>query len=138
MPKPVQLVEFDMAEREVLLEAGQPKAIEAAMRAATAKIKQQLKTVTELASNKSVGASPEQLAEATAGLQASLAVLQVCPAGEVADLRALQEQALQLIGEGQQISAALPGAAADPRSADSPVSPQSMGGEEGFEPGTYQ
>lgn len=132
MPKPVQLVSFDNAEREVLQEAGQPKAIDDAMRAATAKIKKQLKTVTELASGKSVGASPELLAEATAGLQASLAVLQVCPAGEVADLRALQEEALRLVYEGQQISAALPAPSGSEESMDSPQGLQRTDGEAEF------
>ncbi|MGW7316324.1 hypothetical protein [Streptomyces sp. NPDC054865] len=133
MPQPVQLVEFDTAEREVLLEAGQPKAIDVAMRTVTARIKQQLKTVAELASTRSVGASPEQLADAATALQASLALLQLCPAGEVADLRALQQEALRLVGEGQQISAALP-TPANPRPTTDPRQAQpSSDGDHGFD-----
>ncbi|MFI5749068.1 hypothetical protein ACIBBE_24750 [Streptomyces sp. NPDC051644] len=124
MPQPVQLVQFDPAERDSLLAAGQPKSIEAAMRAVTARIKQHLKTVGELASDKSVGASPERLTEARAGIEASLAVLTMCPAGEIADLRKNLETARDLVDEALLISAAGssggPSAGADPRAADSP------------------
>ncbi|MEU1827157.1 hypothetical protein ABZ502_32615 [Streptomyces abikoensis] len=122
MPKPVQLVQFDADEREVLLEAGQPKAIETAMRAVTARMKRQLKVVAELASDKSVGASPERLTEARAGLEANLAVLKVCPAGEVADLRDLMEHAAELLAEALQISVGLvPAPVEDPRVMNSPI-----------------
>lgn len=119
MPKPVQLVEFDSTERDALLAAGQPKGIETAMRAVTARIKQQLKTVAELASEKSVGASSERLAEARAGVEASLAVLKVCPAGEVADLRESVELALGLIDEALQVADFGVAPAALPAEADS-------------------
>ncbi|MEV8335675.1 hypothetical protein [Streptomyces niveus] len=104
MPKPVQLIEFDPAEQEALLEASQPKGIDSAMRAVTARIKQQLKVVAELASHRSVGASPERLIAARAGIEAGLAVLKVCPAGEVADLRKRLEAARALIDEALEIS----------------------------------
>ncbi|MFF1716545.1 hypothetical protein [Streptomyces sp. NPDC058268] len=106
MPKQVQLVQFDSAERDVLLEAGQPKEIERAVRAVAAKLKQQLKDVTELASEKNIGASPEQLNTARTGLTQSLSFLRVCPAGEVADLLAQQEQALALIEEAATLATA--------------------------------
>jgi hypothetical protein len=121
MPQPVQLVQFDPTERDSLLAAGQPKAIEAALRAVTARIKRNLKAVTDLASDKSVGASPERLTEARAGIEASLAVLTVCPAGEIADLRKHLETARDLVDEALQISAGVPAAAAVPRSTDSPT-----------------
>ncbi|WP_332757057.1 hypothetical protein [Streptomyces sp. MT206] len=134
MPQPVQLVQFDPTERDALLAAGQPKAIEAALRAVTARIKRNLKTVTDLASDKSVGASPERLTEARAGIEASLAVLTVCPAGEIADLRKNLETARDLVDEALQISAAgVPAAAADPRTADSPA--QAYDGENAAEYG---
>jgi hypothetical protein len=124
MPQPVQLVQFDATERDALLAAGQPKSIEAAMRAVTARIKQHLKTVAELASGKNVGASPERLTEARAGIEASLAVLTVCPAGEVADLRKNLETARDLVDEALLISATSSSAGtpsgADPRTVNSP------------------
>ncbi|MFE3631568.1 hypothetical protein [Streptomyces goshikiensis] len=138
MPQPVQLVEFDPAERQVLLDAGQPKAVEAAMRAAIARMKEQLKAVSELASVKSVGASPEQLTQAAGGLHASVAVLKVCPVGEVADLLALQEKALGLIAEGQQISAGLPASATASAPDDSQREEADGGAATGFGSHDYQ
>ncbi|MFF3734036.1 hypothetical protein ACFYXM_27950 [Streptomyces sp. NPDC002476] len=120
MPQPVQLVQFDSVERDALLAAGQPKSIEAALRAVTTRIKQHLKTVTELASDKSVGASSKRLTEARAGIEASLAVLTVCPAGEIADLRKSLETARDLVDEALRISATGSSAGADPRASDSP------------------
>ncbi len=129
MPKPVQLVQFDPDERDVLMEAGQSKGIEAAMRAVTARMKKQLRVVAELASDKSVGASPERLAEARAGLEANLAVLKVCPAGEVADLRDQMEHAVGLLDEALQISVGLvPASVADPRAENSPMQPHDTAG----------
>lgn len=137
MPQPVQLVQFDPTERDALLAAGQAKAIEAALRAVTARIKRNLKTVTDLASDKSVGASPERLTEARAGIEASLAVLTVCPAGEIADLRKNLEAARNLVDEALLISAvgysAGPATGADPRAADSPT--QAYDGESAAEYG---
>ncbi|MFI1225891.1 MULTISPECIES: hypothetical protein [Streptomyces] len=126
MPQPVQLVQFDLQEQDSLLTAGQPKAIDAAMRAVTARIKKHLKAVAELASDKSVGASPEQLAEARTGIEASLAVLMVCPAGEVADLRRSLEKARELVDAALQI----------PGIADGSASPSADSPDEGFGTGT--
>ncbi|MEV8544529.1 hypothetical protein [Streptomyces sp. NPDC051572] len=106
MPSPVQLVAFDESEREVLLQSAQPRAIDSALRAVAARVKEHLRNVAELGSDKAVGASHDRLTAARSGIEQALRVLEVCPAGEVADLRTGLQGALALIDEALALASA--------------------------------